>query len=181
MQAAAVVLLPLSFAVAAVAGRPVVDSAWIDEQVAAANRLFAAASVRFERAAVRPLDERHALLMTRADRNALGPEVERGAINVFLVGRLRDVDDPSLDRMGVHWRGGSGRRYVIVAQSAAHSVLAHELGHFFGNGHSTVANNLMSYIRTGEPFLDARQIARIRAEARRLVARGELRPARSAP
>ena len=36
------------------------------------------------------------------------------------------------------------------------TTLAHELGHFLGNGHAYVKNNLMSYERDGgEVFLDA--------------------------
>jgi hypothetical protein len=54
-------------------------------------------------------------------------------------------------------------------------VLAHELGHFFGNGHSDVADNLMSYTRTGgRVFLDDAQIDRIQVYSWRFLASGRL-------
>jgi hypothetical protein len=52
---------------------------------------------------------------------------------------------------------------VILSATARPTVLAHELGHFFGNGHSTVPNNVMSYIRTdAEVFFDNKQIGVIK-------------------
>jgi hypothetical protein len=86
---------------------------------------------------------------------------------------LRDVDEPDRYRMGVCWRRGDGKPYVIVSATARPTVLAHELGHFFGNGHSSVPNNVMSYIRTdAEVFFDAKQIAIVRSTALRHQADG---------
>ena len=54
-------------------------------------------------------------------------------------------------------------------------MLAHELGHFFGNGHTEVADNLMSYVRTGaQVFLDEAQIERVQSFAERFLAIGRL-------
>ena len=54
-------------------------------------------------------------------------------------------------------------------------MLAHELGHFFGNGHSSVPDNLMSYTRSGgKAFLDDAQVARVHAFATKLLAAGRL-------
>jgi hypothetical protein len=67
---------------------------------------------------------------------------------------------------------------VIVAASALPSTLAHELGHFFGNGHSAVKNNLMSYDRDGGAvFLDATQQGKIQAFARIFLRTKEITPA----
>ncbi len=173
--------LGLRFAVAEVGGGQVVDGSWLTAQVAWANRIFEPAGVSFEQARVSGLDASHARLETRADRHALGAELSDDVINVFVVESLRDVDDPSRYRMGVHWRprGHPGKHLVIVARHAVPTVLAHELGHFFGNHrHSDTPGNIMSYDR-GEvpPFFDAVQIRRIRAHARRFLRTGELRPA----
>ena len=49
--------------------------------------------------------------------------------------------------------------------------MAHELGHFFGNPHSSTPNNVMSYNRTGaEVFFDDAQMRTIRVWAKRHVA-----------
>ena len=47
---------------------------------------------------------------------------------------------------------------------------------YFGNPHSTVPDNLMSYERTpgADVFLDARQVSIIRAKARRVLATREV-------
>ena len=173
--------LPVRFAVAEVDGERVVDDAWLASQLAWANRIFEPAGVSFEIAEIGSLDARHAMLEDRTDRHALGDELADGVINVFVVASLRDVDDPSRLRMGVHWRphGHPGAHLVIVSRTSAPTVLAHELGHFFGNRqHSETRGNIMSYDRgDGEPFFDASQIARIRRFARRFLRTRELVPA----
>ena len=122
----------------------------------------------------------HAELETRADRHALARFMRPRAINWFVVASLRDVDEPSRFRQGVHWRprlrgAPGGAHFVIVSAIAGPTVLAHELGHFFGNPHSTVPGNLMSYDRgEGPPVLDAVQRQRIAARAREMLASGEL-------
>lgn len=172
--------LPLAIAVAQEEdGRPVQTDAWIDAQIAEADRLFSECGVKLVKASRRSLPSRLARLETRKDRDALAAEMEKGRINVMVVASLRDVDDPRLFRMGVHWRPQSDLRkhYVIVAASALPSTLAHELGHFFGNGHSQVPNNVMSYDRTGAPvFFDAPQQRKIRAFATIFLRSKELLP-----
>lgn len=180
--------LPLSIAVATEptddGEHRAVDDAWLDAQVAAAEALFGPHGVHFVKAAARPLAGRFARLETRADRDALSKELAKGVVNVFVVASLRDVDDPSRLRMGVHWRpkGDERKHYVIVAASAQPTTLAHELGHFFGNGHSKVRDNLMSYDRSGaEVFLDADQVRRIQSFARIYVRSRELLPVTPPP
>jgi hypothetical protein len=178
-QPAAIPVLPVSIAVAAEAGKPAPDEAWIDAQLAEAERLIGGAGVHLRKAAVRALPERFARLETRKDRDALAAELRPSVINVFVVASLRDVDDPRRYRMGVHWQPQitPRRHYVIVATSALPSTLAHELGHFFGLPHTAVKNNLMSYDRDGSPpFLDAKQTSTIEAFARLYLRAKEIAP-----
>jgi hypothetical protein len=107
--------------------------------------------------------------------------VALGRVNVFVPASLRDVDDPSLLRMGVHWRARAPRtrpsHFVIVASSAWQTTLAHELGHFFGNPHHRTPGNLMSYDgRSDISGFDARQGRRITDRLRRYLRSRELAP-----
>lgn len=168
---------------------PAVDDAWIDAQVAQARAIFQTIGIDFYRAGQGPLPASDAMLETRADRNALGRLLKPAVINVFIVRSLRDIHDPSRLRQGVHWRpfgrrkGPKGwvRHQVIVSAYAGQTVLAHELGHFFGHPqHSAVPGNLMSYLgRDKPPVLDAKQGRRMRRWARRFVRQGELPKPRS--
>ena len=157
------------------AGKPLADAGWLDAEIDAAEGLFAPFGVRFARVDGAPLDARLAHVETRDDRNALASHVTARDIDVFVVGSLRDVDDPARMRRGVHWHAPSGAHYLILVASAPTHVLAHELGHYFGNSHSQVLDNVMSYERSGAPvFFDAEQGKRIAARARAYVKSGEL-------
>lgn len=176
---------PVRFAVATVGGAPVVSEAWLARQLDRANRVFAPAGVAFSLSRVDILEPREAGedreaeegrwpadLRTRADRHRLGPQVEPTLINVFVVRSLADVDVEGREISGVHWRSRRGGRshYCILAARAGEYVLAHELGHFFGNPHSPTPGNIMSYeAGEGPPTFDARQLRRIRVTARRLL------------
>lgn len=157
-------------------GERVVDDAWVQRQIDDANGFFAPLGARFRWTMEKPLAEPHGELHTRADRNALTPLTEANAIDVFVVRALEDVDEPGRYRMGVCWTGRGGKRFIVLARTARPTVLAHELGHFFGNRqHSTVVNNLMSYTRDGGTvFLDARQIATIQRSTRSFLETGRL-------
>ena len=173
----AVLLLPLSCAIAEVDGTPVVTQEWISRQVEHANAIFEPARVQLSLLDSRPLDRRHARLEDRNDRHALGREMVRDVINCFVVGSLRDVDDPTVFRQGVHWRprGIAGGHFVIVSAIAGQTVLAHELGHFFGNGHSETHDNIMSYNRgDNPPVFDESQLRRIEQRARHFIRTREL-------
>jgi hypothetical protein len=172
--------LPLRITVANVEGHPVTDRPWLEAQVERANAVFAPSGVSFSISQTDAMNA-HARLETRADRHALGALVQPDGINVFVVASLRDVDDPSLMRQGVHWRPrGSppGTHLVIIRAGSGPFVLAHELGHFFGNHqHSDTPGNIMSYDRgLVPPFFDERQLGVIRGHARRFVRSGELLP-----
>jgi hypothetical protein len=161
---------------------PVVTDAWLDAQLSQANAIFGEHELRFVEAMARaPLDGAHARLETRAERDALAARMSEEVANVFVVESLRDVDDPKLFRMGVMWRNLKNlkKKYVIVAASALETTLAHELGHYLGNPHSFVKNNLMSYLREegGKVFLDKKQGEVSRRTARGLFAAKELKEA----
>jgi hypothetical protein len=155
----------LAMTVSEPGNQPVRDDAWIDAQIAEAERLFGPVGVHFRwtlRKIGKP-EPSHVEIETREDRDALTDGLEPGCINVFVVRSLRDVDEPPRVRMGVTWtQRENKRRYVVLSSIAKPSVLAHELGHFFGNGHTTVVNNLMSYDRDGGlVFLSDEQKKRI--------------------
>lgn len=176
------VVVPLAIAVADDGGKPAADAAWIDAEIAAAEKLYAPLGIHFKKASTRALDERRAHLETKKDRDALFSEVTRGELNVFVVGSLRDVDDASRMRMGVHWRPASApkKHYVILSKSAMPSTLAHELGHYFGLAHASVTNNVMSYSRApgATVFLDAAQDATILRFLRISIAAKDFTPSR---
>lgn len=161
-------------------GEPAASEAWLAERLAQANTIFAPSGVSFVLRERRTMGVEHAAMEDRPDRHALADLLVPRSINVFVVASLRDVDDPTLMRQGVHWRP-HGRRhlhYVILSAVAGPTTLAHELGHFFGNPHSATPNNVMSYARDDElpPFFDDRQLRRIRRAARRFLREGEIVP-----
>lgn len=166
----------LSVAVALRDGAPVRDDAWIDEQIADANRLYAPMGVAFRRQSAPALPERHAEVHTQGDRDGFASLAGERRIDVFLVAALEDVDEPGRMRKGVCWTSRPDKkRYIVLSAIAPRTVLAHELGHFFGNPHVTTEDNVMSYRRTGAfPFFDGEQSARIRAAAVGFVRRGRL-------
>ncbi|HEX4354974.1 MAG TPA: hypothetical protein VHZ95_18715 [Polyangiales bacterium] len=171
--------LPIVVHVAERAGKPVADAQFIADRIARTNEIYAPYQIRFEVLAERPLAETHARMETRADRDALGAEVSRGAIDCFIVESLRDVDEPDRVRRGVHWHSQThpGAHFVILSIIGGLDVLAHELGHFLGNPkHSEVAGNLMSYEHTEVlPFLDEAQQLNVRRALAGYLKRGELK------
>lgn len=179
-EAAELPMLPLSIGVAELDGKPVATAAFVKLQLDEAKRLLSVHQVRVDRARIRPLPESAAALETADDRDALAAFVEPRVINVFIVGSLRDVDDPRRMRMGVRWRLRRNVRkdYVIVTASAMPTTLCHELGHFFGNGHSSVVNNVMSYRRDdpAKVAFDKQQGIVMRRVARRLLSSGRVVP-----
>lgn len=172
--------IPVVFHVAQSEGQPVAPPAFIAEQLAAANTIFGPLGIELVDKEHVPLLGTHAELVTRADRDALARHVRRGVIDCFVVAKLMDVDEPGRERRGVHWhaRPAPHANFLIVSKISRPYVLAHELGHLFGNReHSDVPGNLMSYTRAeGPPFLDETQVGRVRRalsamlKSRRLVA-----------
>ena len=169
---------PLRVSIAAdAAGAPLATPEWLASQLAAARELFAPFGVAFARTDGPALDAAVAHVETRANRDAFAARAAAHVIDVFVVESLRDVDEKVRMRRGVHWHAPSGAHYLIVVAGAPPTVLAHELGHYFGNPHSRVADNVMSYERTGGAvFFDAAQGKRIAARARAYVTSKELLP-----
>lgn len=170
--------MPLAVAIVHERGTPVVSESWLAERVATANRIYASCTIEFVLGETRELDARHAHLVSRSDRHALGRELRPRAANVFVVASLRDVDAEGF-RQGVHWRpaGRPGAHFVIVSADSGPTTLAHELGHFFGNAHSATRGNIMSYDRgADEPFFDAVQRRRIAQFLARFLRTRELVP-----
>ncbi len=147
--------------------RGALTTAATEESLRIAEKLL---GVGFRRGPDASLADRFARLETRADRNELSSLLTAGSVDVFLVNSLRDVDDTRLHRRGVTWThyrapalGGAQGPYIVLADSASPSTLAHELGHFFGLAHVPTRNNLMSYDREeGEEVLDARQLRTVK-------------------
>ena len=173
------VRVPIVFHVVERDGEAVAPPSFILAQLEAANEIYVPLGIELVEQQHVPLAAAHAELVTRADRDALGPHVRSGAIHCFIVAKLMDVDEPGRERRGVHWHPPRPQlSFVIVSKISKPYVLAHELGHFFGNPkHSDVAGNLMSYSWTVQPpVLDAGQIERVKKTLATMLKSGRLAP-----
>jgi hypothetical protein len=172
--------IPLILHVAQLDGEAVAPESFIADQLVAANSIYGPLGIELVESERVPLAAEHAEQVTRSDRDALVRYVRNGAIHVFIVAKLMDVDEPGRERRGVHWhpRPAPGLSFLIVSKISGRYVLAHELGHFFGNReHSNVPGNLMCYQRAdGPPFLDDAQVRRIQSTLTTLLKTGRVVP-----
>lgn len=129
-------------------GAPVQSPAWWAGQVAHANELFAAVDVAFELSDVHFIPHAWAHVHSRLDRDLLGRRQRTtGAMHVFMVRQLDDVDIEGNSLYGVHWRdrADTSRRWIIVsARDSSSTVLVHEMGHYFGLPHSSYDVSVMN-------------------------------------
>ncbi|MDB4972504.1 MAG: hypothetical protein JWN48_845 [Myxococcaceae bacterium] len=157
--------VPIVFHVAEQAGVPVVDESFLAAQLEFANVIYRELGFELVRVKRTKLAARHARLVERSDRDALQTSLQPGVVNCFVVLSLMDVDEPGRERKGVHWRvrAAPSRHFVVISAISTPFVLAHELGHFFGNqAHSEVAGNLMCYQQLESvPVLDEAQRLRV--------------------
>ena len=165
-------VIPLRFRVVHIGGRPTKSKRWLARQIRVANRVFAPTGLRFQAAGVAPLSGEHAVLDDRHDRNQLSRYLERGVVNVYVVGDMRDVDNQNEWRRGVHWRlpWQPDQHFLVLTSIAPPTTLAHELGHYFGNRrHRMIRGNIMSYDHGPRPRFDPDQERRVRDTARTLL------------
>jgi hypothetical protein len=172
--------IPVVFHVAQRDGEGVTAASFIAEQLAAANAIYGRLGIELVERERVPLGAAHAEIVTRAERDTLARYVRKGEIHCFVVAKLMDVDEPGRERRGVHWhpRPNPGNSFLIVSKISKPFVLAHELGHLFGNPkHSDVPGNLMSYERAERPpFLDAVQARRVQRTLAAMLKSGALVP-----
>jgi hypothetical protein len=122
---------------------PAVTDAWLDQHLAAANALLGAHDIQLR--ATRDLfTPARCEALTAAERDGFAPDVEPYArVTVLVVPRVRDLDVPTYDLKGVHWRA-AGKRWLFLTARARPPTLAHELGHYFGLPHDPSGGNLMT-------------------------------------
>jgi hypothetical protein len=127
------------------AAAPAVTDAWLEQHLQAANAVLAAHAIEV-RATREPFTPAHCQALTAGDRDGFAADVDAGPgarVTVLVVPRVRDLDVPSYDLMGVHWRA-AGKRWVFLTARARPPTLAHELGHYFGLPHDPAGGNLMT-------------------------------------
>lgn len=129
-------------------GEPVQTPAWMAGELDHANELFASIGVGFELDTVGFVGEQWAHVHSRLDRDRLGRRQRKpGFVHVFLVRQLDDVDIEGNLLYGVHWRdrGDTSRRWIVLSErDSSSTVLAHEMGHYFGLPHSRYDVSIMN-------------------------------------
>ena len=124
-------------------------------------------------------------MKTRKQRTALGRRagaLKRGLIDLFIVGRLEDVDQPGSFIRGVHWRDPKARkkkRWIILSRIAKQVVFAHELGHYFSLPHSEFSHSIMNKTPRETPPMSDRgfvksEIAKMKRARQKMFKTGHL-------
>jgi hypothetical protein len=130
-------------------GLAVVDDAWIAAQLGVANDLFGPFNVAFQAEQRIVLDPTLTRLDRIADDLALGMLLDPTRIDIFIVSFIRWGDSPASAAGKTCVLLDPNQRFIALSANAfppaavGDTVLAHELGHYFGNEHADVAGNIM--------------------------------------
>lgn len=141
--------LTIDLAVAKCEGKPAKPDRWVQGHLAASNRVLAPHRLRLA-ARLRSFAPARCDLVTRAHRHAMARHVPATGCTALFLRKVRDVDVPTYNLMGVHWRYRGddprykGRRWVMLTARAIRPMLAHELAHYFGLRHDPGGGNLMT-------------------------------------
>jgi hypothetical protein len=175
--------VPLTVHIAHVRGEPVVDESEIVSAVRRANKALDSYDVRVGVAKVQRLSPAQRHVLDSTDRVELARRAHNdGTLHVFFVERVNMSENGQADARvsGLHWRYDGfrwqmqQREYLVVANDAPSTTLAHELGHAFDLGHSTREDNIMCSCRRGPDvrFTDY-QGERLRTGARGFLLRSK--------
>jgi hypothetical protein len=142
--------LALRIKIAQCGGKPARSKAWLKKHVKSTQAVFKRHRIRLQ-VTYESFSPKRCELLTRAHRHQMASFVtmDRSA-TVLVLKRVRDIDVPSYNLMGVHWRYAGktrrfrGRRWVFLTARAKTPVLAHELCHYFVIGHDKAGGNLMT-------------------------------------
>ncbi|MBN2494441.1 MAG: hypothetical protein JXR96_07630 [Deltaproteobacteria bacterium] len=171
-------------------GAPVASEQWTERIMKKTNELFEPAGCTFAIVRVTRFDDPGPEITRVSERHALARHAEPdGTIHLFVVARLADKERKGVWIAGVHWRYAGRkkawrhRRYIILSQDAAGiDTPAHELGHYFGEGHARKPDNLMKRRpRDAGARFSKQQIGRIKRRLAREIRRKALRPIENEP
>jgi hypothetical protein len=147
-----------------------------------ANLHFAPAGIALVEYQRNTLPASFAVLETQGERHKLKKYFVPNTINVFLLDKIDDPTPSDATKKAAAWqdlqlsgllagahiehKGFVPGTYIILSRNTKKLTLTHELGHFFGSGHSKDPANIMSYGREKLRF-DDKQLACFRAAAAR--------------
>lgn len=170
--------IPVMIHIALVGDQPVISRTRAIEQLARANRELRPHGVLLYLQGVDHLPHGMAALHRNAERTRLANYAPvDGTLHVFYVHNVTVPQRKSGDRRvsGLHWsyqgtkRDLKRRMYLVVAEDAPNTTLAHEVGHAFGLEHQQddPANIMCSCEREPDPVFSEVQGHQIRAAAHR--------------